>query len=97
MDVSLPEARKIGYSHVTTTYTMNLDDDTIIDLNYVDQAIILLKNNDNVIVVALDLLGRVRLLRLLFRSVLLVGGLRSLGLSLHRKFYCSSRCIISFW
>jgi len=52
-EMSMTQARKVGYSLVITPYTLNLDVDTILPNNFIDFALSLLKNK-NVVVVAID-------------------------------------------
>lgn len=53
-NVSLWEARKLGYENIETLYTMNLDDDNIVPKDYVLKALNILSENSNVIAVAID-------------------------------------------
>lgn len=48
-NISLTEARKLGYSKVKTKYTMNLDVDVIIPEGYIEHAIEILKEDADAI------------------------------------------------
>jgi len=52
-DLRMWEARKLGYAEVTTKFTLNLDSDTILPLEYVKEALEILKN-DKAEAVAID-------------------------------------------
>jgi len=44
-DLTLCEARKLGYSFVSTEFTMNLDCDVLIPDHYIEEALLLLETN----------------------------------------------------
>jgi len=52
-DATLAEARKLCYAEVETRFTLNLDDDTVLPKQYVEEALKLLEQPE-VIVVAID-------------------------------------------
>ena len=53
-NLSLSEARKLGISKVKTKYILNLDSDTILPENYIEQALEILEKNEDVVAVAID-------------------------------------------
>jgi len=54
VEVDMPTARKLGYERVQTEFTLNLDDDNVLNPNYLTQAIQLLRANAKVVAVAID-------------------------------------------
>jgi len=45
-DVSLWEARKFGYEYAVTPFTLNLDCDVVLPLQYVEDALVLLRSSE---------------------------------------------------
>ena len=54
MPLRMTDARKHGYNRVTTPFILNLDVDNILPKGYIDEALLLLQNQEDVAVVAID-------------------------------------------
>lgn len=53
-EISMSQARKIGYSLVDTKYTLNLDVDTVLPEHFIEDALMIIECDSKVAVLALD-------------------------------------------